>query len=122
MTFSETETSNSPSAIVRAKRQLAEQAIALAAGGRWAEARDANQRYLEYGPDAEAENRLAKALWELGELGMAREHYQAALALDPTNRIAERNIDRLKTLLVSAGERTVPALDGSRAPVRIFVE
>ena len=60
--------------------------------------------------------------WELGELGAAREHYQAALALDPTNRIAERNIDRLKTLLVAAGDKTVPAQDGSKAPVRIFVE
>ena len=64
------------------------------------------------GPEAETENRLAKALWELGELGSAREHYQAALALDPTNRIAERNIDRLRTLLVAAGEKTVPAKDG----------
>ena len=33
----------------------------------------------------------------------------------PTNRIAERNIDRLKTLLVAAGEKTVPAQDGSKA-------
>jgi hypothetical protein len=74
------------------------------------------------GPEADAENRLAKALWELGELGAAREHYQAALALDPTNRIAERNIDRLRTLLVAAGEKTVPAAEGSKAPVRIFVE
>jgi hypothetical protein len=65
---------------------------------------------------------LAKALWELGELAEAREHYQTALALDPTNRIAERNIDRLKMLLVSAGERTVPANEGSKAPVSIFVE
>ena len=39
----------------------------------------------------------------------AREHYQTALALDPTNRIAERNIDRLKILIVAAGEKTVPA-------------
>ena len=68
------------------------------------------------GADAEAENRLAKALWELGELGTAREHYQAALALDPTNRIAERNIDRLRTLLVAAGEKTVPAKDGLQGP------
>ena len=68
------------------------------------------------GPDAEAENRLAKSLWELGELGAAREHYQTALALDPTNRIAERNIDRLKMLLVAAGEKTVPAQEGSKAP------
>src|SRR6185369_13071432 len=68
------------------------------------------------------ENRLAKAFWEQGELGAAREHYQTALALDPTNRIAERNIDRLRVLLVEAGEKTVPAMEGSKAPVRIFVE
>src|SRR5512135_1720849 len=104
------------------KRQLAEQAIAQASAARWADAADMNRKILEMGPDAEAENRLAKALWELGELGSAREHYQAALALDPTNRIAERNIDRLRTLLVAAGEKTVPAIDGSKAPVRIFVE
>jgi tetratricopeptide (TPR) repeat protein len=114
--------SPSPVATTRLKRQLAEQAIAHAAAGHWGDAADTNRRLLELGPEADAENRLAKSLWELGELGAAREHYQAALALDPTNRIAERNIDRLKTLLVAAGERTVPAQEGSKAPVRIFVE
>ncbi len=122
MTFSETEANSSPAAATRMKRQLAEQAIASAAAGRWSEAADINRRLLEMGPEADSENRLAKALWEQGELGSAREHYQAALALDPTNRIAERNIDRLRTLLVAAGEKTVPAQDGSKAPVRIFVE
>jgi len=123
VTFSETDsTANSPIATVRIKRQLAEQAIANAAAGQWSDAVETNKKLLELGPEADAENRLAKALWELGELGAAREHYQAALALDPTNRIAERNIDRLKTLLVAAGEKTVPAADGSKAPVRIFVE
>lgn len=122
MTFSETEANSSPAAATRIKRTLAEQAIASAAAGKWAEAAETNRRLLEMGPEAETENRLAKALWELGELGAAREHYQAALALDPTNRIAERNIDRLRTLLVAAGEKTVAAQDGSKAPVRIFVE
>src|SRR5262245_45135415 len=122
VTFSETEANTSPAAATRIKRSLAEQAIASAAAGKWAEAADINRKLLELEPEAEAENRLAKALWELGELGSAREHYQAALALDPTNRIAERNIDRLRTLLVAAGEKTVPAMDGSKAPVRIFVE
>ena len=122
MTFPEAEAATSPAATTRIKRQLAEQAIASAAAGQWSEAADTNRKLLELGPDAEAENRLAKALWELGELGAAREHYQSALALDPTNRIAERNIDRLRTLLVAAGEKTVPAMDGSKAPVRIFVE
>jgi tetratricopeptide (TPR) repeat protein len=115
-------TATSPAAATRIKRQLAEQAIANAAAGQWTDAADTNRKLLEMGADAEAENRLAKALWELGELGAAREHYQAALALDPTNRIAERNSDRLRTLLVAAGEKTVPAQDGSKAPVRIFVE
>jgi len=122
VTFPETEASASPAAATRVKRQLAEQAIAQAAAGQWSDAADTNRKLLEMGAEAEAENRLAKALWELGELGSAREHYQAALALDPTNRIAERNIDRLRTLLVAAGEKTVPAMDGSKAPVRIFVE
>jgi len=123
VTFSDTDKdAASPIATTRLKRQLAEQAIALATNGHWLDAAETNRRLLELGPDAEAENRLAKALWEQGELGAAREHYQAALALDPTNRIAERNIDRLKTLLVAAGGKTTPAVDGSKAAVRIFVE
>jgi tetratricopeptide (TPR) repeat protein len=122
VTFNDVESASSPAATTRLKRQLAEQAIAQAAAGQWSDAADTNRRLLELGPEAEAENRLAKALWEQGELGAAREHYQQALALDPTNRIAERNIDRLRTLLVAAGEKTVAASDGSKAPVRIFVE
>ena len=122
MTYSDTDPNASPAAATRVKRQLAEQAIASAAAGKWSDAADTNRKLLEMGPEADAENRLAKALWEMGELGSAREHYQAALALDPTNRIAERNIDRLRTLLVAAGDKTVPAQEGSNAPVRIFVE
>lgn len=108
--------------INRLKRQLAEQAIAAAAVGDWANAGDVNRRILELGPDGEAENRLGKALWEMGDLAAAREHYQTALALDPTNRVAERNIDRLRLLLSQAGDKTTPAEPGSKAPVGIFVE
>ena len=123
MTFPEAETTTgSPVNQTRVKRQLADQAIAQAAAAEWSDAAETNRKLLEMGQDAEAENRLAKALWELGELASAREHYQTALALDPTNRIAERNIDRLKVLLVTAGEKTVAASDGSKAPVSIFVE
>src|SRR5215213_2774700 len=123
VTFPEVE-SQPTSAVnqTRLKRQLADQAIAQATAAQWSEAADTNRRLLELGPDAESENRLAKSLWELGELGSAREHYQTALALDPTNRIAERNIDRLRMLLVDAGEKTVPAQEGSKAAVSIFVE
>jgi len=106
----------------RQKRQLVEQAIAAAAGGDWSTAADINRRILEFGPESEAENRLAKALWEMGDLATAREHYQNALALDPTNRVAERNIDRLRVLLSQTGDKTTPAEPGSKAPVGIFVE
>ncbi|MHB8460077.1 MAG: tetratricopeptide repeat protein [Candidatus Limnocylindrales bacterium] len=123
MTFSDLDTSKTTATNqVRLKRQLAEQAVAQATAAQWGDAAETNRRILEMGADVQTENRLAKALWELGELGEAREHYQTALALDPTNRIAERNIDRLRTLLVDAGERTVPAMAGSKAPVSIFVE
>jgi tetratricopeptide (TPR) repeat protein len=123
VTFPDIETTaQAPVNLTRQKRQLAEQAIAQAAASQWADAAETNRKLLELGQDAEAENRLAKALWELGELASAREHYQTALSLDPTNRIAERNIDRLKVLLVAAGEKTVPAMEGSKAPVSIFVE
>jgi hypothetical protein len=106
----------------RLKRQLTEQAIAAATSGDWETAAEINRRLLEMGPDSDSENRLAKALWEEGKLAEAREHYQAALALDPTNRIAERNIDRLRMLQAEAGEKTVPAIEGSKAPVAIFIE
>jgi tetratricopeptide (TPR) repeat protein len=123
LTFPDLDTSGqSPTNTTRVKRQLAEQAILQASQADWAEAAETNRRLLELGPDAEAENRLAKALWEMGELGAAREHYQTALALDPTNQVAERNINRLRLLLVEAGETTVPANVGSKAPVSIFVE
>jgi hypothetical protein len=126
MTFESltTETPGPSSAITatRLKRQLTEQAIAAATAADWAAAQEINQRILELGPDSEAENRLAKAHWEQGELASAREHYQAALAIDPTNRIADRNINRLRLLLAEAGRKTVAAKPGSKAPVSIFVE
>ena len=123
MTFQDLENpAASAASSVRLKRGLVDQAIAQASAAEWAEAAETNRKIIEMGPDAEAENRLAKAHWELGELAAAREHYQTALALDPTNRIAERNIDRLRVLLVDAGEKTVPAQAGSKAPVSIFVE
>jgi hypothetical protein len=106
----------------RQKRQLVDQAIEAARQADWVAAAEINQKILEMGPDSAAENRMAKSYWEQGELGMAREHYQSALAIDPTNRIADRNIHRLRTLMVDAGSKTVPAQAGSKAPVSLFVE
>ena len=123
MSFSITEGGVTPAInATRLRRQLVEQAIAAATAAEWEQAAELNKRILELGPDSEAENRLARTYWEMGELATAREHYQAALALDPTNRIAERNIGRLRMLMAEAGKKTVPAQKGSKAPVSIFVE
>jgi tetratricopeptide (TPR) repeat protein len=123
MSFSLTDGGPKPAVnATRLKRQLSEQAIAAATAAEWQEAIDINKRILDLGPDSEAENRLARAYWEQGGLADAREHYQAALALDPTNRIAERNISRLRMLMAEAGRKTVAAQKGSKAPVSIFVE
>jgi Tetratricopeptide repeat len=123
MSFSVTDGGASPAVnATRLRRQLTEQAIAAATDGDWESAVDLNKRILDLGADSEAENRLAKAYWEMGELAQAREHYQSALALDPTNRIAERNINRLLLLMVDAGKKTVAAQKEDKAPVGIFVE
>ncbi|MEO6349649.1 MAG: tetratricopeptide repeat protein [Candidatus Limnocylindrales bacterium] len=123
MSFSITDGGNAPAInATRLRRQLVEQAIAAATAAEWENAAEINKRILEMGPDSEAENRLARTYWEMGELAKAREHYQSALALDPTNRIAERNINRLRMLMLEAGKKTVPAQAGSKAPVSIFVE
>ena len=123
MSFLPTDGGPSPALnATRLKRQLSEQAIAAATAAEWDDAAELNKRILELGADSEAENRLAKAYWEMGELAIAREHYQAALALDPTNRIAERNISRLRMLLAEAGKKTIAAKKTDKAPVSIFVE
>jgi tetratricopeptide (TPR) repeat protein len=93
MTLGDTETT------MRQRRQLAETAITQATDGEWDAAVETNQQLLELGPDTDAYNRLGKALAELGRHDEALEAYEQALARDATNRIAERNVARLRVLL-----------------------
>ena len=95
MTLGDTDTIN------RQRRQLADAAIAHATQGSWEAAVEANQQLIELGPDTDAYNRLGKALAELGRHDEALEAYTQALARDATNRIAERNVDRLRVLLAA---------------------
>jgi tetratricopeptide (TPR) repeat protein len=106
----------------RQRRQLAEAAIAHATRGEWEEAVTANRDLLALGPDIDANNRLGKALAELGRHAEALEAYEQALERDATNRIAQRNIERLRVLM--AAKR--PAGNGKRrpekAPATLFIE
>src|SRR6476646_10621819 len=111
MSFSLTDGNQAQPALnaTRLKRQLTEQAIAAATDAEWEQAAELNKRILELGVESEAENRLAKAYWEMGELATAREHDQAALALEPNDRNAERDNARLRMLLAEDGKKTCAA-------------
>jgi hypothetical protein len=81
------------------KRQLVEEARRAALDGRWTEAIELNQRIIERAPrDADAHNRLGRALVELERYGPAIEAYSTALRSDPANMIARRNLQRLELL------------------------
>jgi tetratricopeptide (TPR) repeat protein len=99
----------------RLKRILPEQAIALAMAGRWAEAVKINRALLALVPnDADAYNRLGKALVELGNYREAYDAYQKALELAPGNSIAQKNMERLAPLARQAGAAAQPAARTAR--------
>jgi tetratricopeptide (TPR) repeat protein len=118
MTLGETDTTN------RQRRQLTDAAIHHATHGDWEAAAEANRQLLELGPDTDAYNRLGKALAELGQHDGALEAYEQALARDATNRIAERNVERLRTLLAGGDGAGRPKSRGraEKAAAAHFIE
>ena len=91
----------------RLRRVLPERAIALAMQNRWQEAVDTNRTLLKLDPnDADAYNRLGKALLELGNIREAYDAYARAVELSPTNMIAQKNMNRLAPLVQQGGTTT----------------
>lgn len=108
-----------PDERARLRKQMQEQAVKLAVGGRWDDAAALNRDFLRmFGDESEALNRLGKALTELGQITNAREAYQRAMELDPTNTIAKRMLDRLVGMKDSASA----AASASQVDTRLFVE
>jgi tetratricopeptide (TPR) repeat protein len=103
----------------RAHRQLTEQAVQLALQSRWEEAVNINRQILATTPrDVSALNRLGKALSEMGSYADAKKAYSDALALDPNNAIAAKNLDRLAHLSdVTSVARPTDRIDPS-----LFIE
>jgi tetratricopeptide (TPR) repeat protein len=106
----------------RQRRQLADTAIAHATKGDWKAAVETNRELLELGPDIDAYNRLGKALAELGRHGEALEAYEHALERDGTNRIAQRNVERLRVLAGNAKPKKNGAGRAEKAPATVFIE
>lgn len=91
------------------KREKARLAINLAMESRWEEAVAANREILaESSDDVEALNRLGKALSELGRYTDARQAFQRVLAVQPSNGIAKKNLERV-TALQRTPQRTARA-------------
>jgi hypothetical protein len=102
----------------RFKRQRTEQAIQLAMQSRWDDAITANKAIIAVFPEeADAHNRLGKALSEIGRIKEARESYQRALELEPSNQIARKNLDRLSALKAKAEPDKAQQVDTS-----LFIE
>lgn len=100
------------------RRQTIEQAIQLAIQSRWDEAEQLNRQLLAAFPeDVDANNRLGKALTELGRYAEARAAYTRTVELDPANSIARKNLARLSAL----GESAAPAT-GEKVDPHLFVE
>jgi hypothetical protein len=101
------------------RRQMIEQAIQLAIQSRWEEAEQINRQLLAAFPeDVDANNRLGKALTELGRYAEARAAYTRTLELDPANAIARKNLTRLATL----GDAGAAPASGEKLDPGLFVE
>lgn len=97
-----------------------EEAVQLASDARWEEAVEVNRFIIKsFGADEGSQNRLGKALTELGHLEDAKAAYDASLTLNPMNPVARKNSLKLENLM-SAKE----ALKGGpvKVDLNLFVE
>jgi hypothetical protein len=102
------------------KSAYVEEAVQLAVEARWDDAVDLNRYIIDsFGADEGAQNRLGKALTELGRLEEAKVAYDTSLAINPMNQVARKNAAKLESL-INAKE----ALKGGQVKVdlSLFVE
>ena len=92
----------------------------LAIQGKWDEAVKLNKFIIDsFGADEETQNRLGKALSELGKLKEAKASYEAALKINPMNSIAKKNAARINALL---HQKEGLKVGGTRVDLNLFVE
>ncbi len=105
---------------LKPRSQYAEDAVQLAISGKWDDAVKLNKFIIDsFGADEETQNRLGKALSELGKLKDAKSAYEAALKINPMNTIAKKNAARINTLL---HQKEGLKVGGTRVDLNLFVE
>ncbi|MCH7971479.1 MAG: CDC27 family protein [Chloroflexi bacterium] len=83
----------------RSFKTIEQEAIAHALAGRWEEAVEINLEGIKFdATNVGCRNRLAKAYLELSRYKDARASLMTALVIDPTNRVATRQLNRLSML------------------------
>ena len=104
---------------LKPKGQFVDEAVQAALAGRWEDAAEINKSILErFGQDEEANNRMGKAMTELGRFDEAKAAYEATLALNPLNGIAQKNRAKLDVLAQSKDIKIGP----TRVDLNLFVE
>jgi len=77
-----------------------DEAVGLAVDARWEEAVELNEFIIRsFGADEGTQNRLGKALTELGRLEDAKSAYDATLVINPMNPVARKNTAKLESLI-----------------------
>jgi len=105
---------------LKPRSQYADEAVQLAIAGKWDDAVKLNKFIVEsFGTDEETQNRIGKALSELGKLKDAKAAYEVALKLNPMNTIAKKNAARINTLL---HQKEGLKVGGTRVDLNLFVE
>jgi hypothetical protein len=105
---------------LKPRSQYGDEAVQLAIAGKWDEAVKLNKFIIEsFGTDEETQNRLGKALSELGKLKDAKAAYEVALKLNPMNSIAKKNAARINALL---HQKEGLKVGGTRVDLNLFVE
>ena len=75
-------------------------AVQMAVDARWEEAVELNEFIIQsFGADEGSQNRLGKALTELGRLEEAKAAYDGSLAINPMNPVARKNSSKLESLM-----------------------
>ena len=105
---------------IKPRSLYVEEAIAAALESRWQDALSINQSLVEkHGTDEDTNNRLGKALTELGQHQEALAHYSQTLEMNPLNLIAQKNVRKLQ--LAIASKQRVGASKGA-IDVDLFAE
>jgi hypothetical protein len=105
---------------LKPRSQYGDDAVQLAIAGKWDDAAKLNKFIIEnFGTDEETQNRLGKALSELGKLKDAKAAYEVALKLNPMNSIAKKNAARINALL---HQKEGLKVGGTKVDLNLFVE